>query len=131
MPALAPRVLRNAEAADVTYAVSTFNGSKALFVDQTTESRFANQSTLSEQTRPTAAANDGHKLTVSLALPHPVEDQDGCCVNKDAPPSSYVAINTLASKFATGAQIDDLIALTRSYVNSAAFAELVKGGNNW
>lgn len=130
MPQLAPRVLKDAEDADQTYAVSTFNGVKTVFVNLA-EARFANQSTLSETTRPTASNNDGHKLSVSLALPHPVEDQEGCCVNKDAPPASYFAINTMLSKFATSAQGDDLVALIRSYVNSTAFAALVKGGNNY
>lgn len=130
MPALAPRVLKNAANVDVTYDVSTFNGNKAIFVDGT-QARLADRSVLSETTRTAAANNEGHKLTVSLALPHPVVDQEGCCVSKDTPPASYVAINTMASKFATAAQIDDLIARARSYVASAAFASLVKGGSNW
>lgn len=130
MPAIAPRVLKNAANVDVTYNPAALGGNKATFVDQT-NGRFADQSVLTEITRPTSSSNDGHKFTVNLALPHPLLDQDGCCINKDAPPSSYLAITTLASKHATGAQIDDLIARTRSYVASAAFAALVKGGNNY
>jgi len=128
MPQLAPRVLKNG-AADVTYDVSTFDGRKAVFVAPS--ARFSESSTLTETTRPTASTNDGHKLTVTLALPHPVVDQDGCCVNKDTPPSSYFTINTMASKFATDAQRETLVSLLKSYVNSPAFAALVKGGSNY
>lgn len=130
MPQLAPRVLKNANDTDVTYDVSTFTGNRAVFVD-TTNARFSDRSVLSETTRPTASTNEGHKLSVSLALPHPVEDQEGCCVPKDTPPSSYFAINTMASKYASSAQLDGFIALIRSYVASPAFASLVKGGNNY
>lgn len=128
MPQLAPRVLNNGTD-NVTYAVSTFNGSQAVFVAQA--DRFSESSTLTEVTRPTSTKNDGHKLTVALALPHPVGDQDGCCVNKDAPPVSYFNLNTLASKFATPAQRDQLVALIRAYVGTTAFADLVKGGSNY
>lgn len=128
MPALAPRVINNGTS-DVTYDVSTFNANKAIFVAPA--ARFSESSTLTETTRPTASTNEGHKVTASLALPHPVEDQEGCCVTKDAPPSSYFTINTMASKFATPAQRDQLVALMKSYVNSAAFAALVKGGSNY
>lgn len=130
MPQLAPRVLKNAMNADQTYDVSTFVGNKTTFVN-VAAGRFSEQSVLTETTRPSAAKNDGHKLSASLALPHPVVDQDGCCVNKDATPSSFFSINTLASKFATDAQKDDLVALIRSYVQTSEFAALVKGGNNW
>lgn len=130
MPQLANRVLKNAANADVIYVVGTFNGVKSTFVDDS-QPRFADWSVLSETTRPTASNNDGHKLTASLSLPHPVEDQEGCCVSKDTPPASYFTVNTMLSKHATAAQGDNLVALLRSYVNSAAFAALVKGGNNY
>lgn len=129
MPALAPRVLKDAANVDQQYDVSTFDGRKAVFVHA--GARFSESSTLVETTRPSASNNDGHKLTATLTLPHPLEDQAGCCVNKDTPPASYFTINTLASKFATSAQRDDLVALIRSYVNTAAFAELVKGASNY
>lgn len=131
MPALAPRILKDAEANDRTYAVSTFNGSRAVFVDLVSQTSFANQSVITETTRPTSKGNDGHKFDFSIAYPHPVEDQAGCCVDKNTPPASYVNINSLASKFAPSADLDDLIAIVRSYVASPAFAELVKGGSNY
>lgn len=129
MPALAPRVLKNAAAVDVTFNVSTFDGRKAVFVNQ--GARFSESQVLSEVTRPAAANNEGHKLTATLAQPHPVVDQTGCCVNKDTPPASYFTINTLVSKFATAAQRDDFVAELRSYVASAPFAALVKGESNY
>lgn len=128
MPQLAPRVLNNGTD-PVTYDVSTFDGRKTVFVAAAT--RFAESSTLTEETRPTASKNDGHKVSVTLALPHPVGDQDGCCVNKDAPPVSFLNLNTLASKFATNAQRAEFLALIRSYVNSTAFGALVVGGSNY
>lgn len=128
MPQLAPRVINNGTV-DVTFDVSTHDGQKATFV--AAAARFAESQTLVETTRPTSSKNDGHKLTATLALPHPVEDQEGCCVSKDTPPSSYFTINTLASKFATAAQRDQLVAEIRSYVNLPAFAALVKGGSNY
>lgn len=128
MPQLAPRVINNGTD-DVSYDVSTFNGLKAVFVAPA--ARFSESSTLTETTRPAASNNEGHRLTATLALPHPVEDQEGCCVSKDTPPASYFTVNTLASKFATAAQRDELVALLRSYVNSTAFAALVKGGSNY
>lgn len=130
MPALAPRVLVNSTAT-VTYDVSTFDGKKAVFVNSGSQALFANQSTLTEATRPTAQSNDGHKLTVALALPHPVVDQEGCCVDKNAPATSYLNLNTLLSKFATAEQANDFVALIRSYVGTTAFAELVKGKSNY
>lgn len=130
MPQLAPRVLKNAEEADKTYTPASFNGTKTVFVDRS-QGRFADQSTITETTRPTAKGNNGHKFESTLALPHPVVDQDGCCVDKDAPATSYINTSVLANKVATAAQLDDLIALYRSYVASSAFADLVKGGTNW
>ena len=130
MPQLATRVLKDAKSVDHSYVPTTKVGNRAVFTDRA-EASFQNQSTLTEETRPVTKANEGHKLRATLALPHPVQDQEGCCVDKDAPAVSYINIDTLASKRASGAQLDDLIALTRSYVASAAFADLVKGGNNW
>lgn len=128
MPQLAPRVLNNGTE-NVTYDISTSAGLETVFV--AAADRFSESSTLKETTRPTSTKNDGHKVTVALALPHALGDQDGCCVNKDAPPVSYFNLNTLASKFATPEQRDELVALIRSYVNTTAFASLVKGGSNY
>lgn len=131
MPQLAPRVLKDANDEDRTYSVSTFNGNRAVFSDKVSQLVFANQSTISETTRPTAKGNDGHKFDFALAYPHPVVDQAGCCVDKNTPPASYININALASKHAPAADLDDIIAIVRSYVASPAFADLVKGGSNW
>lgn len=131
MPKLAPRILKDAEAVDRTYDVSTFDGRKAVFSDKTTQTRFALQSVLTETTRPTAASNNGHKFDATLSYPTPVVDQDGCCVDKDTPPISYINVNALANKHSAAADIDDLIAIFRSYVASSAFADLVKGGSNY
>lgn len=130
MPQLAPRILKDAAQADHTYVPASFTGAKTVFVDRSA-TRFSDQSTLTETTRPAAKGNNGHKLDVVLSLPHPVVDQDGCCVDKDAPATSYINTSVLASKHATAAQLDDLIALYRTYVASPAFADLVKGGTNW
>lgn len=129
MPQLAPRVLKDAQDANVTFDVSTFNGKIAVFIAP--GERFSTSQVLKEETRPTAKNNDGHRLVVSLTCPHPVVDQEGCCVDLDTPPASTANISTMASKFATGAQLDDFVAELRSYVNSSAFAALVKGGSNW
>lgn len=131
MPQLAPRILKDAEAADRTYSVATFTGNRAVFVDKVTQTSFANQSTLTETTRATAKGNDGHRFDLAIAYPHPVVDQAGCCVDKDSPAASYININALASKHAPSGDLDDLIAIFRSYVASPAFADLVKGGSNW
>lgn len=130
MPAIANRVLTNAAAVSKTFNVNSLVGQKAVFVEET-EVRFANRPVLSETTRPTSSQNVGHKVDVTLALPHPVTDAGASEAMKEAPPTSYLTISTLANKFATSAQVDDLIAYAKAYVNSAAFAALVKGGNNF
>lgn len=129
MPQLAPRVLKDSNDVNVTYGVSTWNGKQAVFVAPA--ARFSESKILREETRPSAKNNDGHKLTVSLILPHPVVGQDGCCVDLDAPPASTFNISTLANKHASAEGLDDLVAAIRSYVASDVFAELVKGGSNW
>lgn len=129
MPQLAPRILKDAQDANVTFNVSTFNGKVAVFVAP--GARFSDSQVLKEETRPSAKNNEGHKLVVSLILPHPVMDQEGCCVPKDTPPVSTLNLSTLASKHATAAQLDDFVAEIRSYVATQAFADLVKGGSNW
>lgn len=130
MPQLAPRVLQDAEAANQTYVPGTFNGVKTVFVNRSA-ARFSEQATLTETTRPAAKTNLGHKFDAGLSFPHPVVDQNGCCVDKDAPAASHFNVSILASKVATAAELDDAIAQFRSYVASAVFADLVKGGSNY
>lgn len=130
MPAIANRVLTNAAAASKTFIVNGLVGQKGTFIEET-DARFANRPVLQEVTRPTSSQNVGHKVDVTLALPHPVTDAGASEAMKEAPPTSYFTVNTIVNKFATAAQADDLIAYLKSYVNSAAFAALVKGGNNF
>lgn len=130
MPQLAPRVLTDASATDHSLAVGTFNNNVASFTE-TAVSRLVDRMTLVEKTRPASVSNQGHKLNVTLTVPHPVADQENCCVDKNQPAASYFNMDSMLSKFATSAQADDFIAYVRSYVSSAAFADLVKGGNNW
>lgn len=130
MPALANRVLKDAAAVDHTFNPTTKNGNTVVFVDRA-QPFFANQATLREEVTPTNAVNQGHRLTATLTLPTPVADQDGCCVDKTQPPVSFLQVKSLASKFSSSSELDDMIAEFRSYINSAVFADLVKGGNNW
>lgn len=130
MPAIATRVLTNATAVSKNFTPNNIVGFKSVFVEET-ETRIANRPVLSETTRPTASNNVGHKVSVTLALPHPVTDAGASDAVKDLPPTSYFNIETLAHKYSTSAQQDDLLAFFKSYVNSAAFAALVKGGNNF
>lgn len=110
-----------------TYRADGVVGREAFWVDDTTKTRVSEWSTIKVTQRPAASNNDGHKVVTSFILPHPLADQQGCCVNKDAPPYSRFTIETLRSRFATNAQADDLVAFIRSYVASPQFAAAVKG----
>lgn len=130
MPALANRVLKDAANVDHTFQPASQNGNVVVFVDRSQPS-FANQATLREEITATTRDNMGHRINNTLTIPSPVPDQEGCCVDKTEPPVSFIQVRSLASKFSTSAQLDDLVAEFRSYVASAVFADLVKGGNNW
>lgn len=114
-------------AVDHTYRANGVVGREAFWVDDTTNPRVSEWSNIRVVQRPAASNNDGHKVTTSFVLPHPLADQSGCCVNKDAPPYSRFTIETLRSRFATNAQASDLVAFLRAYVNSPQFAAAVKG----
>nr|APG77241.1 hypothetical protein [Hubei levi-like virus 10] len=130
MPQLAARVLKDAQNVDHTFNPASKNGNVVVFVDRS-QAAFANQSTLREEITPTTSANQGHRLNAALTIPSPILDADGCCVDKSTPPVSFIQVRTLASKFASSSELDNLIAEFRSYVASEVFADLVKGGNNW
>lgn len=130
MPQLATRVLKDAEAVDHNYVPTNKNGTVAVFTDRV-QPFFANQSTLREETTPVTKNNEGHRLTAALAYPSPVKPVEGCCIDPTQAPVSFIQVKTLANKQATGTELDDMIALFRSYVASAEFAALVKGDNNW
>lgn len=114
-------------AVDHTYRANGVVGREAFWVDDTTFTRASEWSTIRVTQRPSASNNDGHKVVTSFVLPHPLADQAGCCVNKDAAPYSRFSIETLRSRFATNAQANDLVAFIRAYVASPQFEAVVKG----
>lgn len=125
MPQLAPIVL-NDGTNDNTFNPSGFNGERAVFVESAVD-RLANQPRINTRVRPAAATNTGHLVETVLSFPVPVLDQDGCCVDKDAPAISSFNVRTLRAKTATQAQMTSALAEFRSYVASTAFADLVMG----
>lgn len=125
MPAIQPISLAIGEATEV-YNPSMNTGAKTTFVNSS-EVRFADNKMLSATIRPAGLGNTGHRADWLGVRPLPVADVDGCCVDKDQPPSNTFTIGTLLRKESSSAQADELIAAIRSFVNSTEFAATVKG----
>lgn len=127
MPQLAPISLTIGETTEA-YNPSSFDGKRSMFVDSST-GRLADWRTIRVDVRPAAQGNTGHLVEVLLVRPNPVEDQTGCCVDKDNAPASTVTIRALLHKTSTSAQAVELVEMIRSYVATSAFADLVKGAS--
>lgn len=125
MPQVVPITLNNGQEDRVYNPVSLANG-QALYADRT-ESLAANWSKLSAKSEvPTKAKGKG-VVRSSLTIPVPVTDQAGCCVDKDSPTVIALNFDVHVPVNASAAQRTAAIALFRSWVNSATFAELVNG----
>lgn len=53
--------------------------------------------------RPASATNEGHKTRWRLALPHPLSNEGGCCVDTSNPPVGWFTIETMVNKSLTQA----------------------------
>lgn len=127
MPQMAPIVLKDGQAADVTFNPSGFDGATATFINNA-PARVSEWERLSIQVRPNASNNEGHKVTVTGILPIPAPTGTGCCVDPNgALPYGMFQVTTLRQKTMSAAEVDDMIAYLRSYVATTAFADLVKG----
>lgn len=129
MPAIAPIILVDtSKDPDVNH---TFNptanaNGKVLFTDRS-PGRAADWLKLSSSTAVASGLTGKMKTVSSLTVPVPVEDQAGCCVDKDGP--TVIAFNTdvAVPTGATQAQVDTALSLFRSWVNSTNFADTVAG----
>lgn len=84
--------------------------------------------TISIGTRPASKTNAGHKTTLKIVLPHPVDDSDGaCCVDKNNVASSLVTVEFLRSSVATNDQINDLLKFLQQMVENGQFTATAKG----
>lgn len=116
---------------DHTFGPSSNQNSTAMFADRSPE-RAADWPKLSIRTAsPTKAAGKGGQH-VTLTIPIPVEDQAGCCVDKNAPTVVAMEAKASVAVSASAAQRKTAVALFRSYVNSQDFEDLVvKLENYW
>lgn len=125
MPQITPISLEVGETTEV-YSPSSFDGKRARFVDSST-GRLANWRIIRIDVRPAEQGNSGHLVEALLVRPNPVEDQDGCCVDKDNAPASTITIRTLLHKNSSSAQAQDLVDMLQAFVSDAGFQAVVKG----
>lgn len=129
MPAFSPITLVDSSTDPSTNHVfeptNAMNGN-ALFTNRA-PARVADWEKLSVRvSAPTVSAGKGTSESV-LTVPVPVEEQESCCVDKNAPTVNAFTVKTSMSIMSTAAQRDTMVALIRSYVNSTQFAAAVKG----
>lgn len=127
MPAIAPIALEVGETTE-TYLPTSSNGNRTQFTDNST-GRLANWRVIRFDVRPAGAGNSGHLVEALLVRPIPVEDQAGCCVDKDAAPASTIRIQTLLHKAASPAQAIELVESLVALASDAGYQAVIKGGN--
>lgn len=81
--------------------------------------------------RPASASNEGHKTRWRLALPHPLSNEGGCCVDTSNPPVGWFTIETMVNKSLTADEINTLVAFLQNLVQETQFVETVKGQGLW
>lgn len=116
---------------DHVFGPQSNQNSTAMFADRSPE-RVADWPKLSIRTgSPTKAAGKGTQNVV-LTVPIPVEDQSGCCVDKNTPTVIAMEAKASVTTTSTADQRKTAVALFRSYVNSQDFEDLVvKLENYW
>lgn len=127
MPAIAPIALTVGSNTE-TYQPSMANGRETTFTD-TTPGRLADWRVIKVTVRPASAQNGGHFVEALLVRPIPVEDQTGCCVDKDAPPADTIRIQTFLSKAATPAQAGEMVEALVGFAQDTGYQSVVKGSS--
>lgn len=127
MPSLAPISLSIGEGTEV-YNPTGATGSSFRFTD-TTPGRLSEWRTAKIDIRPASPANSGHLVEVLLVRPIPVEDQSGCCVDKDATPASTIRITTLLSKSSNADQAQELVDMLVAFAQNTDYQSVVKGAS--
>lgn len=132
MPVMAPIVLKDGQSTPVnhTYSPQGLAANLATFRDSLPLA-FQDLSVLTNQTRPAAPSNGGHKSTWKFVLPHALSNDGACCVDTQNPPASTFEIGSLISKQATVAQKADLLAYLRSLVLTQEFEDNFLGSTFW
>lgn len=125
MPKIAPITL-NIGGRDEVFQPTTHDGKRTQFVDSSS-GRLANWRIIRVDVRPAGQGNAGHLVEALLVRPNPVEDQDGCCVDRDNAPASTITIKTLLHKTSTPAQADDLVKMLGAFVADSGYQAAIKG----
>lgn len=110
-----------------TFVPSSNRNNRAVLVDITTETRVVDQQVISAEITTPTGTSGRSRFRGTLKFPIPVEDQSGCCVDKDAPTAVYANVDVQVSTAASTAQITDSLELFRAWVASDDFAALFAG----
>lgn len=127
MPAIAPIALTLGTSTE-TYNPASSNGTKSTFTD-VQPGRMADWRVLNVTVRPAGKTNAGHLVEILMVRPVPVQDQSGCCVDKDAPSADTIRITTLLSKESNPARATALVQALSAVAGDAAIQAVIKGGS--
>lgn len=125
MPQVAPIVL-NDGVANKTFTPTSLSNGVALFTNREA-ARAADWPKLSASSVPPSRARGKGVVKSAFTVPVPVSDQDGCCVDKDAPTVIAFNLDVGTPAHATAEQITKALEQFRSFIASATFEDLVEG----